>query len=81
MEGGTRLKETRSEQEGAAAAAAAHGFAVSIPLTLPHPLPASGPQRCPGAELATDSRILNAELTAREASVSHLREMTVSVMI
>lgn len=79
MEGGTRLKETRSEQEGAAAAA--HGFAVSIPLTLPHPLPASGPQRCPGAELATDSRILNAELTAREASVSHLREMTVSVMI
>ena len=36
---------------------------------------------CPGALLAADSRILNAELTAREASRSHPQEMTVSVMI
>lgn len=36
-----------------------------IPLTLPHPLPAFGGQPCLGAALAADSRILNAELTAR----------------
>lgn len=34
-----------------------------------------------GTTLAADSRILNAELTARDASHSHPQEMTVSVMI
>lgn len=34
-----------------------------------------------GTTLAADSRVLNAELTAREASHSHPQEMTVSVMI
>lgn len=51
-----------------------------IPFTLPHPLPAFGPA-CPRAALAAVSRILNAELTTREARRSHPREMTVSVMI
>lgn len=34
-----------------------------------------------GTTLAADSRILNAELTATDASHSHPQEMTVSVMI
>lgn len=38
-------------------------------------------QPCTSTALAADSRILNAELTGREASQSHPQEMTLSVMI
>lgn len=69
-----RLREAKREQ----------GSNPRVPLLFPslsHIHYQRSGQPCISAALAADSRILNAELTAREASHSHPQEMTVSVMI
>lgn len=69
-----RLREEKREQ----------GSNPRVPLLFPSlshiHYQRSGQPRI-SAALAADSRILNAELTAREGSHSHPQEMTVSVMI